>query len=83
MGHHWYCPYKCYTSGSCIGSYSLRYRRTFYYQSIPIISLKLNYQIQCLYLRLKLPEYPETANGGWVLVWSGVTFHFNHFGYVF
>ena len=37
--------------------------------SIPIPFLTA---VQCLYLRLGLPEPPAKVNGGWILIWSGV-----------
>ena len=30
--------------------------------------------MQALYLRLKLPQPPEKAEGKWILIWSGVSF---------
>jgi NADPH:quinone reductase-like Zn-dependent oxidoreductase len=30
--------------------------------------------VQAFYLRLKLPQYPDTASGApWILIWSGAT----------
>ena len=37
--------------------------------SIPIPFMT---SVQCLYLRLGLPEPPAKMNGEWILIWSGV-----------
>ena len=33
----------------------------------------INLQIQALYLRLKIPEPPQSPSNKWILIWSGVS----------